>query len=252
MFKEPNIIEKPLCNLVITTLAVKGISVYSNKSALLLDMNSTFMFGEDNFSSSEDFSKYYHEIGGTFPAEEINALIKSVYAHLDERYPDENYRHSFPTVEETINNLVEKKLSGKEVSKIVRTFAHHEIGNIPAEYIDVLHKLSVSYTLAVVIDIWAPKTTWLTLFEEVGIDKLFSASSFSSDHGMVKPSPKPFELVIKQLGIKKEKCLVIGDSIRRDLGGASAAGIDCVLVGSAKHENALGCYDNLLELSCDL
>ncbi len=226
--------------------------MYSNKSALLLDMNSTFMFGEDNFGSSEEFSKYYHKIGGTLPGEDVNGIIRSVYAYLDERYPDENYRHSFPTVEETINHLVENKLSAEEVSKIVRTFAHHEIGNIPTEYIDVLHKLSVSYTLAVVIDIWAPKTTWLTLFEELGIDKLFSASSFSSDHGMVKPSPKPFELVIKKLGIKKEKCLVIGDSIRRDLGGASAAGIDCVLVGVENHAGALGCYKNLLELSYEL
>ena len=31
--------------------------MYSNKSALLLDMNSTFMFGEDNFGIDEDFSK---------------------------------------------------------------------------------------------------------------------------------------------------------------------------------------------------
>jgi len=226
--------------------------MYSNKSALLLDMNSTFMFGEDNFGSAEDFSKYYRKISGALSGREVNRIIRSVYTYLEERYPNENYRHSFPTVEQTINNVVEKKLSMEEVSKIVKTFAHHEIGNIAVEYIDVLHKLSQSYKLAVVIDIWAPKTTWLTLFKEVGIDKLFSASSFSSDHGMVKPSPKPFDLVVKQLGIKKEKCLVIGDSIRRDLGGASAAGIDCVLVGVAKHENALGCYKDLLELSHDL
>ncbi len=226
--------------------------MYSNKSALLLDMNSTFMFGEDNFGTSEDFSKHYHKIGGTLSKNEINKHIRSVYAYLDERYPDERYRHNFPTVEEAINKVVEKKLSGEEVLKIIETFAHHEIGYIPTEYVEALHKLSESYILAVVIDIWAPKITWLILFEEVGIDKLFTASSFSSDHGMVKPSPKPFELVLKQLGIKKEKCLVIGDSIRRDLGGASAAGIDCVLVGTAKHKNALNCYKNLLELSHEL
>ncbi len=226
--------------------------MYSNKSALLLDMNSTFMFGEDNFSNSENFSKHYHKMGGTLSRNEVNKLIRSVYVYLDERYPDENYRHNFPTVEEAINKVVEKKLSEAEILTIIDTFAHHEIGYIPTEYVDVLHKLSESYILAVVIDIWAPKITWLTLFEEVGIDKLFSASSFSSDHRMVKPSPKPFELVLKKLGIKKEKCLVIGDSIRRDLGGASAAGIDCVLVGTATHENALNCYKNLLELSHDL
>lgn len=226
--------------------------MYSHKSALLLDMNSTFMFDEDNFGDAEDYSEHYHKIGGTLSREEVNTIIKTVYAYLDERYPDEYYRHNFPSIEEAINSAVAKKLPGEEISKLVKTFAHHEIGSIPTEYIDVLHKLSKNYILAVVIDIWAPKNTWLTLFEEAGINKLFSASSFSSDHGMVKPSPKPFGLVMQQLGMKKEQCLVVGDSIRRDLGGASAAGIDCVLVGGAKHKNALGCYKSLLELSCDL
>ena len=210
------------------------------------------MFGEDNFGSSEDFSKYYHEIGGVLSKEEANKIIRSAYEYLDKRYPDEDYRHSFPTVAETIKNVVDKHLPEEEVSKLVSTFAKHEAGSIPAEYVEVLHRLSKKYKLAVVIDIWAPKESWLHLFEESGISKLFSASSFSSDHGMVKPSPKPFYLVIEQLGISKEKCLVIGDSIRRDLGGASAAGVDCVLVGGAKHTNALGCYENLLELSYEL
>jgi len=80
---------------------------------------------------------------------------------------------TFQTVEEAINKVVEKKLSEAEILTIIDTFAHHEIGYIPTEYVDVLHKLSESYILAVVIDIWAPKITWLTLFEEVGIDKLF-------------------------------------------------------------------------------
>jgi HAD superfamily hydrolase (TIGR01549 family) len=226
--------------------------VYLNKSALLLDMNSTFMFGEDNFDSSEDFSEYYHKIGGVLSKEEVNEAVRSVYAYLDKRYPDEEYRHSFPTVEQAISNVVDKHLPEEEISKLINTFAKHESGNIPSEYIEALHFLSKKYKLAVVIDIWAPKEYWLNIFKESGINTLFSASSFSSDHGMVKPSPKPFELVMKKLNIGKERCLVIGDSIRRDLGGASAAGIDCVLVGGASHVNALGCYKNLLELSNEL
>jgi len=210
------------------------------------------MFGEDNFAASEDFSEYYHKIGGALSKEAVNEAIRSVYGYLDKRYPDEEYRHGFPTVAEAIRNAVDKNFAEEEISILVNTFAKHEAGNIPSEYIEALHRLSKKYKLAVVIDIWAPKEHWLEIFRESGIDKLFSASSFSSDHGIVKPSPKPFELVMNQLDISKERCLVIGDSIRRDLGGASAAGIDCVLVGGAEHENALGCYKNLLELSYEL
>jgi len=226
--------------------------VFSEKKALLLDMNSTFMFGEDNFGDDEDFSRHYHEIGGILPKEEINNIIRSVYLCLEEKYPDEMYRHNFPSVECVIRDIPDQALNDDEISRIVDTFAFHEIGYIPVDYIEALHKLNQRYQLAVVIDIWAPKTAWLTLFEESGIAKLFTASSFSSDHGMVKPSPKPFELVVEKLDVRKDRVLVIGDSVRRDLGGALAAGLDCVLVGGAEHPQALGSYKNLLALCRDI
>ncbi len=104
--------------------------------------------------------------------------------------------------------------------------------------------------MAAVIDIWAPKTAWLKEFKRAGISGLFSVTSFSSDHGMVKPSPKPFELVLSQLGIVNSEAIVVGDSPRRDLGGAKNASIDCILVGGAEHPYALKSFGNLLEL-CD-
>ena len=170
------------------------MGVFSDKKALLLDMNSTFMFGEDRFGISEDFSKYYHQIGGGLSRNEVNTIIRSIYAHLSERYPDEAYRHNFPSVKNAVKNAVTHRLNDDETSKIIDTFAFHEMGYIPDEYIEALHKLKKTFQLAVVIDIWAPKSTWLKLFEESGVAILFSAASFSSDHGMVKPSPKPFEI----------------------------------------------------------
>lgn len=223
--------------------------MYSNKSVLLLDMNSTFMFGEDNFGESEDFSTYYHKIGGVLSTVEINQIIRSIYYYLDKRYADENFRHAFPSVEAALKAVVNRELSEEEISKVIGTFAHHEIGYISTEYIKVLHQLNKTFQLAVVIDIWSPKQLWMHLFKKLGISELFSVSSFSSDHGMVKPSPKPYELVTEQLGVNMDRCLVIGDSIRRDLGAANSAGIDCVLVGGSIHENAVACYENLLEFS---
>lgn len=223
--------------------------MYLNKTALLLDMNSTFMFGEDNFGCSVNFSDYYHKIGGRLSANDINEIIRYVYAYLDVRYPDMQYRECFPSIESVITENFEYDFSKQELQHIISTFANHEIGSISPEYVNILHKLSTRFKLAVVIDIWAPKTTWVNLFSELGINKLFVASSYSSDHAMVKPSPNPFNLVVEQLGVSKEQCLMIGDSIRRDLGGAEAADIDCVLVGGAEHPNAVGCYKNLLEFS---
>ncbi len=211
-------------------------------------MNSTFMFGEDRFSDSEDFSVHYFKIGGRLSQNEINRIVRAAYGYLDTRYPNENYRHSFPSLESAIREVADEKLDRNEIEKIVETFAFHELGYIPSDYAAALHKLRKRFTLAAVIDIWSPKKAWLDTFERAGISGLFSATSFSSDHGMVKPSPRPFELVLSQLGMAKSEAIVAGDSPRRDLGGAMSAGIDCILVGGAEHPHALKSFRNLLEL----
>ena len=221
--------------------------MFKEKKALLLDMNSTFMFGKNRFGENEDFSIYYRSINGELPKDKLIQIISAAYLFLDDKYPDEKYRHSFPTVEEAIDTVLDAELSAEEINKIISTFAFHEFGHIPHEFVEALKVLENRFILSVVIDIWEPKKLCLDTFEEAGVDKLFTASSFSSDHGMVKPSPKPFELVVSQLNLPKEECLVVGGSVGRDLGGATAAGIDCVLVGGATDPGAAGCYPGLLE-----
>lgn len=220
--------------------------MFDEKKALLLDMNSTFMFGEDRFGENEDFSFYYHSIGGKLSKDKINHIIRSTFIYLEDRYSDETYRHTFPSLEQAIENTLAVEISPQEKANIINTFAFHELGHIPAEYVDALHRLKQRFILSAVIDIWSAKDLWLDAFEKTGISKLFSAASFSSDHGMVKPSPRPFEMVVNQLKINKQHCLMIGDSVRRDLGGAMAAGIDCVLVGGADAPGAVGYYSSLL------
>ena len=217
-----------------------------SKKALLLDMNNTFMFGEDRFGENEDFSVYYKSIGGNLEQDCLNQTIRSAYEYLDTRYPDKKYRNSFPSLEEAIKEVSEIKINDVELKKIVNTFAFHELGQISEDYVKVLHDLNDKFILGAVIDIWSPKDAWINLFKKLGIISLFKSMSFSSDHGIVKPSPKPFQRVLKELGISNKEALVIGDSPRRDLGGAQAAEIDCILVGGKCHPEALLCYDNLL------
>ncbi len=224
--------------------------MFSGKRVLILDMNSTFMFGEDRFGDAEDFSLYYFQIGGTLLKDEINRIVRTTYEYLAARYTDETFRHNFPSVESAVRKVAGVDIERNEIEKIVNTFAFHELGYIPSDYVTALQKLRQHFLLAAVIDIWAPKTSWLNTFKREGIADLFSVTSFSSDHGMVKPSPKPFERVLRQLGIANSEAIVIGDSPRRDLGGAKSAGIDCILVGGSEHPDAIKSFANLLKL-CD-
>ncbi len=220
----------------------------SDKKALLLDMNSTFMFGEDRFGDEENYHEYYKKIGGQYSPRFVNELINNVYNYLDIRYTNKTYQNNFPSVDAAINTVSAIKIKEKELQLIIDTISFHEHGHITSDYVSKLYKLQEKYILALVIDIWSPKERWLKTFKDLHINELFSASSFSSDHGHVKPSPHGFIIVLEKINIPKEQCLVIGDSPRRDLGGARAAGIDCVLVGGKTDPSALEHFQTLLEI----
>lgn len=219
--------------------------MFETKEALLLDMNSTFMFQEDRFGVGENYSEYYRSIGGSLPDKEINEIIQGIFEHLSELYPQKEYRNCFPSLEAAIE-AIGLKISDKERENIITTFSFHEHGEVTEEYVQALKSLKQRFTLALVVDIWSPKDRWVRSFKELGIWHLFTAYSFSSDHGIVKPSPKPFEMVVDTLGLPKDRCLVVGDSVGRDLGGALGASLDCVLVGGATSKQSAGEFSNLL------
>jgi hypothetical protein len=106
----------------VNTYVNRSLALFTDKSALLLDMNSTFMFGKDRFGDAEDFSVHYFKIGGTRPKDEINRIVRAAYGYLAAKYPDETYRDKFPSVESAIRETVGKELGRGELERIVETF----------------------------------------------------------------------------------------------------------------------------------
>lgn len=212
-------------------------------------MNQTFMFGADRFGATKDYSVIYRQLGGTMEPSRVNQLICAAYDYLDVRYPDPKYQESFPSLREAFVSVsVRDPLSEGDLELLVETFAHHELGTVPPEYAAAINQLSKQFRLGLVIDIWAPKTLWVKMLDQCGVLSACESVSFSSDCGMVKPSPLPFLKVLEEMQVDRQDAVMVGDSVRRDLGGAAAAGIDCILVGGAKHPSALGAVDNLIHL----
>ncbi|GJL68977.1 MAG: hypothetical protein NPIRA06_16120 [Nitrospirales bacterium] len=224
------------------------MTALSKFSAVLLDMNSTFMFGEDRFGADENFFEYYRTTKGQLSEEAVDDIIRSAYSYLDRLYPDPEYRESFPTLEIAIRSVVKEQLPNHEIDSLIATFAYHELGHIPPNYADAIRTLADTYLLGAVIDIWAPKDCWIDEFRRTNVYHCFSAFSFSSDIGAVKPSTLGFLRVAKQLGVAPANVIVIGDSTRRDLGGAIAAGMECILVGGETDSRAYCVAKNLLEI----
>jgi len=52
----------------------------------------------------------------------------------------------------------------------------------------------------------------------------------SGEVGIGKPDPRIFEIALQDLSVEPEECLMVGDSLDRDVRGASAVGIKSVLL----------------------
>ncbi|MEO0557782.1 MAG: HAD family hydrolase [Bacteroidota bacterium] len=217
---------------------------------VLLDMNGTFMFGGDRFGPDETYAPAYHALGGTLPAEVVDAAVAAAFAYLNVRYTDPAYHDAFPSVAEALLSVPEgRDLPTHDRRLIEGTFALHEVGHVPPEYVHVLQQLSRRHRLGLVADIWAERGAWERELNRAGVLRLFEALVFSSDGRSVKPSPEPFLRALQRLGAHPSEAVVVGDSARRDGGGAEAAGLPFVLVGGEEHPGALGQVDSLLTLA---
>jgi FMN phosphatase YigB (HAD superfamily) len=218
-------------------------------STVLLDMNDTFMFGADQFGADKDYAVTYHQLGGRMAQSRINQLIQDAYDYLAIRYPDPQYREIFPSLRDAFLRVDGgDALTEPELALLIETFARHELGAVPPEYAAAIGRLAQTFRLGLVIDIWAPKTLWIETLNQCGVLPLCEATAFSSDRGMVKPSPRPFLHVLEAMQVNPQDAVVIGDSVRRDLGGATAAGIRCILVGGASDPAALASVASLLDV----
>ena len=71
----------------------------------------------------------------------------------------------------------------------------------------------------------------------------------SEEAGHAKPHPKMIELAIEKHGTAPEKVVMLGDSLRADVGAAKAAGIDSIWITNEKQSKNKATYQvsSLLE-----
>ncbi len=61
---------------------------------------------------------------------------------------------------------------------------------------------------------------------------------FSCEVGLKKPDPRIYQLVAKQLAVKPESCLYIGDGSSNELSGATAVGMHPVLILDPREDSS--------------
>ncbi len=191
---------------------------------ILLDMNSTFMFGEDRFGLTENFYETYQQVGGTALTQDVvDRVIRSCYAGMMRDYEDPVKYDDFPSLHEGLRQY--GGADEKHLAHMARTFALHELGTVSADYADLLRHWRKTHQLGVVSNIWADKEPWLAEFRRAGILDIWQCLVFSSDGRSIKPSPALFNMGIAQFDVSVSDILFIGDSIRVDMKPARALGM---------------------------
>lgn len=135
-----------------------------------------------------------------------------------------------------------------------QVFAYHEIGTIPESHVLALQRLRRTHQLGVVSNIWSKSDLYLKEFERVGISNLFETIVFSSDHGCIKPSPFLFAKAIGAFDASGAKTVFVGDSLKRDVAGAKAAGLEAIWIDSSDEQAVatVASLDLVITDLCDL
>ncbi len=69
-----------------------------------------------------------------------------------------------------------------------------------------------------------------TVIDKYELAQYFDHIFISCETGKLKQEPGSFDAVIKELGLKKNEVIMVGDAMQTDIAGAEAAGITAVLV----------------------
>ncbi|MBI4451293.1 HAD family hydrolase [Candidatus Woesearchaeota archaeon] len=85
--------------------------------------------------------------------------------------------------------------------------------------------------------------------EKFGLASKFDVVSLSYKTGLLKTDPEFFAEILKQLGVKKEEAVMVGDSFETDIEGATNAGIRAILVDRKNNREYAEKITSLLELS---
>lgn len=105
------------------------------------------------------------------------------------------------------------------------------------ETIKLLDELKGKYKIALITN--TPSSV-KRVIEKFELGKYFDTTILSYEVGMLKTNPKMFEKALKELKLKKDEVMMVGDSMETDVMGAEKAGIKAVLVdrrGRREYEN---------------
>ncbi|MGH8003846.1 MAG: HAD family hydrolase, partial [Limisphaerales bacterium] len=133
--------------------------------------------------------------------------------------------------------------NGLNMEELGRVF-YQPIRNQISEYDDALEVLewlqSKNLVLAVVSNSIFPREYHLEDLRAFGLAPFFQTALFSSEIGRRKPHPEIFHRALRDLSLRPEEVIFVGDRMREDVLGPQELGIRAVLKHHPKRDYSLG------------
>lgn len=214
---------------------------------LMLDLNQTFMFGQDRFEPGEDFSLSYRKHGGhRLTKNALEVVIRSVYQTLDKKYHDSNYFEDFPSVADVLeSDVAARNLDREDRLLVEKVIADHEIGTIGELEQDALRGLAEHTRLVLVSNIWSESQLWREYFDSLDLTGLFEAIVFSSDVGCIKPAPRIYQLALDAVDVSPSRVLFVGDDPVLDIEAPRSLGMQVCQIYQPHERSGAACGDVL-------
>ncbi len=186
--------------------------------AIVFDLDNTLVdFMRMKRRAIEAAIKAMIDAGLDYSYDEIKSKIDGIYSEKGIEYQQ--------VFDHLLNSLIGKIDNKILASGIVayRAAREAELNTYP-KVIPTLNELTkMGIKLGVVSD--APsREAWLRLVY-IGLHHTFDAVVTFDDSSERKPSPVPFNLILKRLDVKAEESLMIGDWAERDVVGAKSVGM---------------------------
>jgi len=93
---------------------------------------------------------------------------------------------------------------------------------------ELMTELATSYKLALLTN-GAPDLQREKIAAS-GLESFFQAIAVSGEHGIGKPKPEIFHLLLSELGVSPDEAVMVGNSLERDIAGAENAGIRSIWI----------------------
>lgn len=189
--------------------------------AVVFDLDNTLIdFMRMKHNAIEAAIKAMIDAGLDYPPEEIRQKIDEIYSEKGIEYQQ---------VFDQLLNYYTGGINYKILSAGVvayRTAREAELNTYPKVIPTLIKLIKTGIKLGVVSD--APsKEAWLRL-SYTGLHHMFDAIVTFDESKEKKPSPVPFNLILKKLDVKPEESIMVGDWAERDVVGAKSVGMRTV------------------------